>query len=212
MITNSRFLNFSPDTAVGSALVEWWMDLHDSHRDERAELHRADSMAEANDNGDILALRAFHRLGDVISSAAKSDNVQFRDYYSKDTYLNDRDKLWPIAILLAGIRPEKNGGPGSGQQDSVPTAMSQITNNDKRCVSEHRFKRILSVDNSTDLIRPLRRTLPLLIDKNMNIDIYDLANAVYYWGQTWRKKNWAYAYFSKKLDKELKHKDLSSTD
>lgn len=190
-------LRFAPDTATGAALVQWWLDLHARQRGERAALCRADTLQDAVDSGDVDALRAFHRLGDAVAAAARSDDMPFRDYRARpdgDRY-NDRDRLWPIAVLLAAVRPERNGGPGSGKPQALVRAMRRGGANRDACVSEHRFKRLLALETPAELLRPLRRVLALLAQAGHPVDLYDLAGSLYRWNER-RRKDWAYAYFA----------------
>ncbi|HMV38054.1 type I-E CRISPR-associated protein Cse2/CasB [Plasticicumulans sp.] len=192
-------LRFAPDSAAGAALVQWWLELHERQRGERAALNRAESLESAVLSGDADALRAFHRLGDAIAAAARADEVPFRDYQAREDgspRYNDRDRLWPIAVLLASIRPERNGGPGSGRSEALPRAMRRPGANREACVSEQRFKRLLALDTPAELLRPLRRVLALLAQAGHPVDLYDLAAALYRWDER-RRKNWAYAYFAR---------------
>ena len=57
-------------------------------------------------------------------------------------------------------------------------------------MSELRFRALLKIDNTEDLLIGLRRTLPLIGYKT---NLLRLAHDVYWWGDTTKKK-WAYAY------------------
>jgi CRISPR system Cascade subunit CasB len=61
---------------------------------------------------------------------------------------------------------------------------------DSALVSELRFRRLLQCDRKK-LYGSLIRILRLLDD---TADLYDLAESVYFWGES-VKKIWAYAYF-----------------
>ncbi len=58
-------------------------------------------------------------------------------------------------------------------------------------LSELRFRRLLQYERINDLFPALRRVVYLL---GGNINLYSLANSVYFWGDRQRQE-WAYAYY-----------------
>ena len=66
-------------------------------------------------------------------------------------------------------------------------------------VSELRFKRLLQLDRNS-LYTPMVRILKHLNSKT-NINICDLAESIYYWGDD-QKRKWAFAYFPKIKDRK----------
>lgn len=193
MSEKQTWLRFAPDNAVGVALEAWWRDLHEQRRGERAALRRAFSLEEAVCSGDIEALRAFYRLGDAVAAAARAADMAFFDTAGRA--YSDRDRLWPIAVLLAEVRPERNHGAGSGTAEALPRSMRKSVAQREACISEQRFKRLLNLDTPTELLRPLRRALALLEQAGLSVDVFDLANALWRWDER-RRKAWAYAYFA----------------
>jgi CRISPR system Cascade subunit CasB len=63
-------------------------------------------------------------------------------------------------------------------------------------VSGLRFRRLLKVQNNSDLFEPLIRVVRML-DGNVNIS--SLANSIYWWND-FTRKDWAFAYYDKAPD------------
>ncbi len=164
-------ISFSAESHTGKMLEAWWQGLQD----------------RPGFKGD-KATRAVLRRCATITDVSLSDAYQqFYRYmlatnaWKPDTHAVQNDKLAAIAGLLSHVE----------KQDALPLSvkMSELSG-DKPLVSELRFRSILKVDTTDDLYVALRRVLPM-IDHQANI--LQLAESVFYWNDTTKKK-WAYSY------------------
>jgi CRISPR system Cascade subunit CasB len=144
-------------------------------------LHNWWSELEEN-KGDRAALR---RCGE---SVAVVFVPAYHDLYEelKRCGQTNESRLPAVAGLLAHVKSLLPGrilaeqmanpkGPGS----TAPT------------VSELRFRRLLQCQTPEELFPALRRVVSLL---NEQVNIYSLADSVYWWGDAMRRR-WAYAYY-----------------
>lgn len=159
-------VNFKPDAPLGEKLTEFWQELEED-KGARAQLRRCKTPEE------VVMVPAFHRLCRHLRPLMKHEREGWEM------------RIAAIAGLLAHVR----------KLDSRKTLAEQMAEKrpggDSPIVSELRFRRLLQRDRQ-DLFTALIRVLGLL-DKRANP--FDLARAVYYWGDKERKR-WAFAYFS----------------
>jgi len=179
-------ISWSAESLGGKMLHQWWHDLHHD---------------TINQDG-LLIRKADRASCAILRRCATLDAVALSDAYQRfyrymlacnawpaDAENRQQDKLAAIAGLLAHVKTE-------GSQH-LPILMSEL-DGDRPQVSELRFRNLLKVESTDDLFVSLRRVLPL-IDKKKNVDpskkinIYQLANDVYFWGDK-TKKEWAYSY------------------
>jgi CRISPR system Cascade subunit CasB len=179
-------ISWSAENLRGKMLHQWWHDLHHDTINQDGRLIRKADRASC----------AILRRCATLDAVALSDAYQrFYRYmlacnaWPADASPWQNDKLAAIAGLLAHIKTE-------GTQ-RLPKPMSEL-DGDRPQVSELRFRNLLKVETTDDLFTSLLRVLPLIdkkkkIDPNKRIDIYHLANDVYFWGDK-TKKDWAYSY------------------
>lgn len=95
-------------------------------------------------------------------------------------------RLPAIAALSANIRELSTNSDLAAQM-----AAPRVSGGTTPRLSELRFRRLLQCQTVDDLFTALRRVVYLL-DRNVNL--YDLADSVYWWGENVRRR-WAYSYY-----------------
>jgi len=165
--------NFKPNQAAGKLLAKWWKELQDDHG-RRAELKRCDTV-----NAVIMTpafQRFFHQLRHDLPEC---------DWQA--------EQLAAVIGLAARVKRivEKTDA------NTKLAASMAARKGDSALVSELRFRRLLQCDRKK-LYGSLIRILRLLDD---TADLYDLAESVYFWGES-VKKAWAYAYFPRVPEKK----------
>lgn len=158
-------ISWTAESHLGKMLHKWWLGL-DEDRASRAVLRRCATL-DAVSLSD--AYQHFYRY--MLACNA----------WSVDAKPWQNDKLAAIAGLLAHVKAE--------DAQPLPIKMSELSG-DRPLVSELRFRDLLKIETIDDLFVSLRRTLPLIDNK---VNVYQLANDVYFWGDK-TKKEWAYSY------------------
>lgn len=155
---------WSADSGIGKGLLAWHAKLEDD-RGTRAMLRRCASLDEA-----VLspAYQRFYRYMLACGWPAEASASQ-------------NDRLAAIAVLAALVK--------SDDDKDLPYRMSE-QEGERPLLSELRFRALLKIDGTDDLLTGLRRAMPLIAYKT---NLLRLANDVYWWGET-KKKKWAYAY------------------
>lgn len=155
---------WSADSGIGKGLQAWHAKL-DNDRGARAMLRRCASLDEA-----VLS-PAYQRFYRYMLACGWPENAA--------SWQNDR--LAVIAVLAAMVK--------SDDARDLPYRMSE-QEGERPLLSELRFRALLKIDDTEELLTGLRRALPLIEYKT---NLLRLANDVYWWGET-KKKKWAYAY------------------
>ncbi len=162
---------FTPDSQAGRILADWWRDL-ESDRGARAELRRARSSDDAAlipATIDLITrLRATpvaDHNGWLARIPAIAGLAAHLDHHAADLVLSPPDR------------------------DALPRLMASARG-DRPRVSELRFRRLLQYSRD-DLYRPMIRVLAQL---DHRAGLFDLADAVFWWGPH-IQKIWAFAYF-----------------
>ena len=161
----NKSLSFVSNQDAHDVLVEWWNGLDDS-RGDRAALRRCHNPTEVAFNP------AFHRL-----------RMKLKQF----GYVN-QESLALIAGVLSHVGDDNDVH--IAEQMATPKLGSKTA-----CVSELRFRRILKVQDNTDLFEPLIRIVHML-DGTVNIPV--LANSIYWWNVSdSTRKEWAFKYYDK---------------
>lgn len=155
---------WSADSGIGKGLLAWHAKL-DNDRGTRAMLRRCASLDEA-----VLS-PAYHRFYRYMLACG----------WPEDAADWQNDKLAAIGVLAAMVK-EDDG-------KDLPYRMSE-QEGERPLLSELRFRALLKIDTTDDLLSGLRRALPLIACRT---SLLRLADDVYWWGDV-RKKKWAYAY------------------
>ena len=169
---------WSADSGIGQGLLAWHAKLS-KDRGTRAMLRRCASLDEA-----VLS-PAYQRFYRYMLACGWPDNAADRQ----------NDKLAVIAVLVAMLKHADDEGDEEEDEDkdsherNLPYRMSE-KKFDRPLVSEMRFRTLLKIDSTDELLTGLRRVLPLIKSKT---SVLHLANDVYWWGDK-TKKEWAYAY------------------
>lgn len=156
---------FKPESPSGKILHDWWKSLEDN-------------------KGDRAALRRCHRTAEVLFVPAYHDFC--RELCS---YLGERgsfriDRLPAVAGLIAHAKLDAD------QDLPRQMAHSKVAGGGP-ILSELRFRRLLQCQSQEELFLALLRVIRLLEGK---VNIYSLADSVYWWGDKVRR-DWAYAYY-----------------
>ncbi len=162
----SKSLSFVSNPDARDILLKWWKDL-DNSRGDRAALRRCHNPTEVAFNP------AYNRL-----------RIKFKQF----GYVSS-ESLAVIAGVLSHVRVD-NERVHIAAQMAMPQSGSTTA-----CVSGLRFRRILKVQDNTDLFEPLIRIVHML-DGIANISA--LANSIYWWNvNDSTRKEWAFAYYDK---------------
>lgn len=156
---------FDSDQTVGKALFRWWQSLDDNRAD-RAELRRCETLL------DVMMTPAFQRARRQLIAAGLIQRG------------GEIDRLPAVVALVAQVTASPN------DQHSRPKVAEAFSNGDKPPVSPLRFRQVLEARGGDELFTRLRRVLPLAKDQ---INLFHLANDVFYWGEPVRKR-WVYDY------------------
>jgi len=143
-------------------LHEWWENLKEYEKGDRAELRRCGDMTE------IVLVPAYH---DLFNRLRRFNPIP--------------GQLAPIAGLSAHVKnllADKN----FATQMASPKATGG-----EPLLSNLRFRRLLACSERPELFQSLRRVIQLL---DGNVNLYDLADSVYYWGDNVRQR-WACDYY-----------------
>lgn len=162
---------FTPDSPAGRVLADWRADL-EQDRGGRAELRRARS---PEDTALIPATI------DLITRLRVTPVAQHPGWLAR---------IPVIAGLAAHL--DHNAAkevPALPNREALPRRMASAKG-DRPRVSELRFRRLLQYSRD-DLYRPMIRILAQLDNK---AGLFDLADAVFWWGPQIHKA-WAFAYF-----------------
>jgi len=142
-----------------------WWQGLEESRGDRAELRRCHSAIE------VAFTPAFHRLRESLERVTDSVN---------------QEALLAIAVVLSHAKENDPSKPLAGQM-----ATPKESGNNP-CVSGLRFRRLLKIRSREGLPEPLIRIVKLL---NGRVNLTDLADSIYYWGENVRKR-WAYDYYA----------------
>jgi len=156
-------------SAVQRMLKEWWESLK-KNRGERAELRRCKEIDE------VLLTEAYHRLRKWLSATGFTPRSE--------------DQLGAVAGLLAHVDEDAT------EQSKVAAQMAGGAENEEAPLSGLRFRRLLQNEDRESLYRSLMRVVRLL-DRRVNVS--SLAEDVYYWGPSVRKR-WARDYYDNALE------------
>lgn len=155
---------WSAESGLGKGLRQWWSKLE-------------------NDRGTRAMLRRCGTLDEVVMSPAYQHFYRYMLVcgWPHDATERQNDKLAAIAALVAMVKNDDTG--------NLPFRMSE-KEFERPLLSELRFRALLKIDGTDDLLTGLRRALPLIEHKT---SLVRLAHDVYWWNDDTKKK-WAYAY------------------
>lgn len=149
------------DPDISESLLHWWKDL-DTNRGDRADLRRC-KVPE-----DVFFVPAYHRLRQLMKPFGSSD-----------------DPLGVVAGVLSHVNAYDGSEKFACQLARMPPGK------DSPVMSSLRFRKLLSIRDSTTLFREGIRAVRLL-DGAVNIP--DLAQGLYWWNGGTRKE-WAVSYY-----------------
>lgn len=132
--------------------------------------------------GDRAVLRRCRNTTEVVFSPAFH---HLRLKLSQIGYFNP-ESLALIAGVLSHVKIHDNGARFATQMATPKTEGSNAR------VSGLRFRRLLKIKDRDELFESIKRTVHLL-DGNLNI--YNLANDLYWWDNGGTQKQWAYDYY-----------------
>ena len=138
----------------------------------RAEIRRA------KDISDIRYLPCFYLI---------CNDYFFKDRHKRSWKNQNLDQFAMILGLLAHIRSASESGDGFAKKMSKKKKAGSGS-----LVSELRFRRLIQCERGDHLYRYMIRIIRILAQDNINI--FELANSIYYWGDN-IKKSWAFDYF-----------------
>jgi len=149
---------FDSNTPFGNALLRWWKGLGDN-RGERADLRRCQDLLE------VMQTPAFQRIRrQLLDMGLKPQD-------------GERDRLAAVIGLAAHVT--------SADPASMPALAETFSAGDKPTVSPLRFRQLLDCRTDDELFTRMRRVLPLVKER---VNLFDLANSVFYWGDGVRKR------------------------
>ncbi|GAB4349424.1 MAG: hypothetical protein Kow006_11080 [Gammaproteobacteria bacterium] len=170
-MTQKKESLFAPDSPAGQILADWWRDLA-SDRGARAELRRARSPEEA---------ALIPATIDLITRLRATPVTDHPGWLAR---------IPAIAGLAAHLDHEAARDVlAPPDREALPRRMASAKG-DRPRVSELRFRRLLQYSRD-ELYRPMLRILAQLDNR---AGLFDLADAVFWWGPQ-IQKSWAFAYF-----------------
>jgi CRISPR system Cascade subunit CasB len=149
---------FDADTPLGNALLRWWKGL-DNNRGDRAELRRCEDLLQ------VMQTPAFQRIRRQLMGMGLEPQV------------SERDRLAAVIGLAAHVT--------GGDPASAPSLAECFSEGEKPAVSPLRFRQLLDARTEDELFIRLRRVMPLVKDR---VNLFDLANSIFYWGDGVRKR------------------------
>ena len=147
-------------------LFKWWNAL-DNNRGDRASLRRS------HDTMEVVFNPAYHHLW------RDMNKLGFRN----------KDSLAVVAGVLVHVR-NHDGSKSFATQMATPKAEGSNAR-----VSGLRFRRLLKIDNR-DYDKLLTSMVRVVKHLDGNVNIYSLANSIYWWNE-YTRKQWAYDYYEK---------------
>jgi CRISPR system Cascade subunit CasB len=158
---------FEPGRPLGDALFLWWKAL-DDNRGDRAELRRCEDLLQ------VMQTPAFQRIRrQLVEKGLKSED-------------SERDRLAAVIGLTAHVASTAD----PALHKALPRLAEAFSKGDKPAVSPLRFRQLLDARTDDELFTRLRRVLPLV---KADVNLFELANSVFYWGDSVRKR-WVYDY------------------
>ncbi len=136
------------------------------------------TLQEPGKNGERAELRRCKTVAEVVMTPAFQRQCSKMSDDLKTDF--DRERLAAVMGLLSHVRSESRQKLAEQMAGSPPE------------VSELRFRRLLQRGRD-ELYVAMIRIIRML---NQQVNIFDLINSVYYWGDS-TKKQWAYTYFAK---------------
>lgn len=158
---------FEPGRPLGDALFRWWKAL-DDNRGDRAELRRCEDLLQ------VMQTPAFQRIRRHLLEIG----LEPED--------GERDRL----AAVIGLASHVASAPDAALQKTLPPLGQAFSEGDKPAVSPLRFRQMLDARTDDELFTRLRRVLPLVKNR---VNLFDLVNAVFYWGDAVRKR-WIFDY------------------
>ncbi|HRP69672.1 MAG TPA: type I-E CRISPR-associated protein Cse2/CasB [Turneriella sp.] len=155
---------FEKDSPSASALLDWWKKLPE-HSGDRAALRRAASVVEA-----VQVPYTHHLISTLKDEQAYGD------------------KIAAICGILSHVRTDNPGQPFARQMASARSG------SDQPVISNLRFRRILQYGDITRDILFYQNTVRIVKNLDSRVNIRDLAESLYYWGD-FTIKRWAYEYY-----------------
>lgn len=155
---------WTAESGLGKGLRQWWSKL-ENDRGTRAMLRRCSTLDE------VVMSPAYQRFYRYMLACGWPDDAAERQ----------KDKLAAIAALVAMVKDD--------DPKDLPYRMSE-KEFERPLLSELRFRALLKIDTTDELLTGLRRALPLVGHKT---NLVRLAHDVYWWNDDTKKK-WAYAY------------------
>jgi CRISPR system Cascade subunit CasB len=158
---------FEPGSPLGDALFRWWKAL-DDNRGDRAELRRCEDLLQ------VMQTIGFQRIrSQLVDMGLKPED-------------SERDRLAAVIGLTAHVTSTAD----PALHMALPHLAEAFSEGDKPAVSPLRFRQLLDARTDDELFTRLRRVLPLV---KARVSLFDLANSVFYWGDSVRKR-WVYDY------------------
>ncbi len=158
---------FDSGLPLGDALFRWWKALEDNRAD-RSELRRCEDLLQ------VMQTPAFQRIRRQLLEMG----LRPRD--------SERDRLAAVIGLVACVSSTAD----PALHRDLPRLAEAFSDGDKPSVSPLRFRQLLDARTDDELFTRLRRVLPLVKER---VNLFELANDVFYWGDSVRRR-WVYDY------------------
>jgi CRISPR system Cascade subunit CasB len=160
-VENKNTIYIFSDSTTRQILFEWWNNL-DENRGKRADLRRCHNIDE------VVFTHSFYNLRKELS--------QFRI---------NQEALAAIAGVLSHVK-------SNDTNLSFPAQMAKPKlGSQKAAVSDLRFRRLLMIEDRSELFTTMIRIVRLL---EGSVNIFDLAKSIYWWNER-TKKQWAFGYY-----------------
>lgn len=168
------------EDSVGFICLKWWKELNPKTEKESGEVtHR----------GDPATLARLRRAANPVSALQQSEAIRLaKKLGCTNANLEGLARIGAIAGVLAHIRT-------NDKSQSIAKALGPQKKDEPGAMSILRFRNLLAATDPEDQMREMRRAVKLLKGK---VNIYELANAMFYWGDK-ERINWTYNYWQKGL-------------
>lgn len=157
--------------SIGIVCTKWWKD-----------------SLRSDDGSSRKACARLRRCTTPIEAALVEEvhDLKFRLEQEGVKKINS-DTLALVAICLSHVKE-------SGDKKLAELFGNREIKDGPRVLSELRFQSLIKIRSKVELIRPIRRAISLVHNKNKPINVYALSEDVFWWNEKVRH-DWCFQYF-----------------
>lgn len=163
---------------VGFICLKWWKELNPKI-DVKSD--------EVTHRGDPAALARLRRAASPVIALQEPETIRLA--YNLGCSNDNPERLARIGAIAGVLAHIKT----NDKNQTIAKALGPQKKDEPGVMSTLRFRSLITATNSEELMREMRRAVKLL---KANVNVLELANAMYYWGDQERIK-WTYNYWQK---------------